>query len=131
MHVGFALSDWKLLEHGDQAKISEVILEREEETRRFLERRAAGPSNFGAYAAVFRSFTYSFRTPPGLLPWLRERCPGICAGLDRQADRVRELWQEGAPMEEYEAAVRLLEEKHRAARGFYEAHQKGNENEQG
>jgi len=108
----------------DTARLGELILEREDELRSYLENRGA---TFGRFAGVFRSFTYRIRTPSGLLPWLRERCPSLHATLDRQADRVSELWQDGAPMEEFEAAVRRLEESHRAARGFYEACQKGSE----
>ena len=89
-------------------------------------------SNFGKLAGIFRAAVCRIRiTPAGMLPWLRERCPSIYAGLDRQADRVCELWQEGTSSEEFSLAIRRLEEMHGAARGFYEACRKGNENGQG
>jgi len=122
--VNFSVRDTRDLLPEDTDRIGELILEREDELRSFLEHRGA---TFGAFAGVFRSFTYRICTPAGLLPWLRESCPSLYATLHRQADAVRGLWEQGAPMEEFEAAVRRLEESHRAARGFYEACKKGKE----
>jgi hypothetical protein len=118
--------DWRTLEPGDPARIGEVIMEREHELREFLARRAARPTSFGAYAAVFRSFTYRFRTPAGMLLWLRERCPMLYADLTgRLPDAVQRLWEEGAPMEEFTRAIRSLEEAQSCAVSFYEACREG------
>jgi hypothetical protein len=128
--VRFECKDSGALLPTDPARLGELVLERPEETLRFLTSRAR-PSSFGLYAGEFRALTHRICNPPGMLPWLRERYPGIYAELDRQADRVCELWKEGAPSEEFSLSLRLLEEKHAAAKGFYEACQKGNEDGQG
>jgi hypothetical protein len=124
--VRFECDDTSKLLQTDTSRIGELILERQDETLAFLASRAR-PTNFGAYAGIFRAAMYRICNPAGMLLWLRERCPGIYAGLDRQADRVCGLWQEGASSEEFSLAIRRLEEMHGAARGFYEACRKEEE----
>jgi len=124
LHVGFTVRDGVLTSE-DIAGLGELILEREDELRSFLDSRGAG---FGAFAAVFRSFTCRNRTPAAMLPWLRERAPHLYGDITgRLPDRIQELWEQGAPMEEFKAAVRRLEESHRAALDFYEECRKGSE----
>jgi hypothetical protein len=122
--VGFEY-DWRQLEPGDPMKLGELIFERESEVRRFLERRAAGPM-FGAYAGIFRAAIQDLHTPAGMFVWLRESCPSLYRDLTtRLPDRIQSLWEQGAPIESFEAAVGRLAESHRAARGFYDACRKG------
>ena len=124
--VGFALEDWKLIGPSDPAKISEVVLEREEETRVFLERRAAGPTGFGAYAGIFRAAIQNLHTPAGVLVWLRESCPSLYRDLTtRLPDRIQSLWEQGAPLEEFKRAIVGLVEAQGRALNFYKACRKG------
>lgn len=117
--VRFACDDAGSLLPGDPARLSEIVLDRADETLDFLGHRNR-PTGFGAYAGIFRAALYRFRTPAGLLPWMRERCPSLYADLTaRLPDRMQRLWEGGASIEEFTPAVGLLEEQHRVARGFY------------
>ncbi len=123
--VNFSVKDTGDLLPEDTDRIGELILEREDELRSFLENRGA---TFGAFAAVFRSFVCRNHMPAGVLVWLKERAPHLYADITgRLPDLIQSLWEQGAPMEEFKAAVRRLEESHRAALGFYEACKKGKE----
>jgi len=124
-HVGFAVKDTSELLPEDTARIGELILEREEELRSFLEHR---PARFGAYAGVFRAAVYRICTPPGMLVWLADRCPGLYRELTVVwPDAVQRLWEEGGSMEEFERVVRRLEEAHACALGFFTACQGGDQ----
>jgi hypothetical protein len=118
----FAYED-AALEPGDSAKVGELVLEREDEAVAFIRRRAR-TDEFGKLAGLFRSAVFKMWNPPEMLSWLRGRCPGLYRDLDRQADRVCTLWQLGVSVGEFAAAVRRLEESHRAARGFFLACQR-------
>jgi hypothetical protein len=106
---------------GDPARLSELVLDRADETLDFLGRRTK-PTGFGAYAGIFRAAVYRIRTSAEMLPWLRERCPSLYADLTvHMPDSIQVLWERGAPLEEFERAVRRLEETHAAALGLIRA----------
>ena len=124
-HVGFSMKDTAGMVAEDTARLGELILEREDELRSYLESRGA---TFGRFAGVFRAFTYRNRTPAGLLPWLRERAPHLYADITgRLPDRIQSLWEQGASMEEFKRAIVSLEEAQSCARNFYEECRKGSE----
>lgn len=108
------------LEPGDSKLVGELV-EREDEALAFIRRREKLDS-FGKFAGLFRSCVFRIWNPPGMLPWLRERCPRLYSELTvRLPDRVCELWQEGASLEEFARAIRDLEEVRLRAVGFHSA----------
>ena len=124
-HVGFSMKDTAGMVAEDTARLGELILEREDELRSYLESRGA---TFGAFAAVFRSFVCRNHMPAGVLVWLKERAPHLYADITgRLPDRIQSLWEQGASMEEFKRAIVSLEEAQSCARNFYEECWKGNE----
>jgi hypothetical protein len=114
----FAYED-AALEPGDSARVGELVLEREDEAVAFIRRRAR-TDDFGKFAGLFRSAVYKMWNLPEMLPWLRERCPSLYSDLTlRLPDRICTLWQEAAPMEEFERAIRGLEEAQSCAVNFF------------
>ncbi len=123
--VNFSVRDTRDLLPEDTNRIGELILEREDELRSYLENRGA---TFGAFAGVFRSFACRIQTPAGMMPWLRERAPRLYADITgRLPDRIQSLWEQGASIEEFKRAIVGLEEAQSCARSFYEECRKGNE----
>jgi hypothetical protein len=119
----FAYED-AALQPGDSKLLGEVVLDREDEAVAFIRRRQR-LDDFGKFAGMFRSAVYRIRTPRGVLVWVAERAPKLHRELTvALPDLVQRLWEDGAPIEEFERAVRALEEGHRVAMGFYLACQK-------
>src|SRR5260370_42442358 len=115
--MNFSVKDTRDLLPEDTARLGELILEREDELRSFLENRG---TTFGAFAAVFRSFVCRNHMPAGVLVLLKERAPHLYADITgRLPDRIQSLWEQGASIEEFKRAIVSLEEAQRCARNFY------------
>jgi hypothetical protein len=75
-----------------------------------------------ALLATLRRTAANSGSCPTLLPWLRERQPHLYTAItERIPHRLQALWENHGPVEEFDVALRELEELRFRAAGFFVA----------